>query len=388
MKKLILIVLAVVLIIGTALSCTQETPAPTTPQTTTQTPSSTPSVTEGQRIVIEPIVPAAPSTPKPTVAPDKVYKLRFNDWGPPQIDLGLRESEWAQLVEERSGGRIECDVYFSESLLKRPDTYRGLEAGLADVSIYVLGSCTGIHQINRVIDLPGTGIPSQKSEADILDRLWAKYPEMVKEMGNVEVLHSRGLPGTHIFMTDKFHQILVPADAAGVKTYANQQWTDVFNDIGIAIVNPAVMEWYSSLERNLIQGMFIHWLVPISFGLNELFKYDTICGGGLGMQHLMYLMNKDTFNELPPDLQQVVLDTSETTMMAYLQDDPKTINASIEQAKMNGATIVELTDDQLQLWLDLAKPIHEEWIADSEAAGFTNARAIYNDMMAMIPEYE
>jgi hypothetical protein len=74
--------------------------------------------------------------------------------------------------------------------------------------------------------------------------------------------------------------------------------------------------------------------------------------------------------------------------MMYLEDDPKTINASIEQAKMNGANIVELNQDQLQQWLDLAKPIHEQWIAESEAAGFTNARAIYNDMMAMIPEYE
>ncbi|MFH1646684.1 MAG: TRAP transporter substrate-binding protein DctP, partial [Chloroflexota bacterium] len=343
---------------------------------------------QGKFIVIEPSIPAAPA-PKPAVAPAKVYKYRFNDWGPSQIDIGLRAKEWAQVIEDRSGGRVHFDTFFAEALLKRADTYRGLEAGLADVSIYVLGSNPGIHQINRVIDLPGTGIPGQIAQQEIYQKLRDKYPEMLKEYGNAFPLIMRGLPAEHIHNTGKFHLVRVPADAAGLKTYANALWSDAFNTIGVAIVNPAVMDWYLSLDRNLIQGMFMHWLAIYSFGLTELMKYHTLIGeSGIGMQSFGYIMNKDSFAELPADLQKIVLDTSTEWFNKYREDDPKTIQAGIDLAKKLGNQVVTLTPDEQQQWFDLAKPIHEKWIADSEKAGFANARAIYNDMLAMIKEYK
>ncbi|OGO44518.1 MAG: hypothetical protein A2Z05_01000 [Chloroflexi bacterium RBG_16_60_22] len=386
MKKLILISLVVILLVGTVLAGCAKQAAPS-PAPAPAAPAPKPAE-QGKFIVIEPSIPAAPA-PKPAVAPAKVYKLRFNDWGPAQIDIGVRAQEWAKVIEDRSGGRIEIDTFFTESLLKRADTYRGTEAGLADVALYVLGANPGIHQINRVIDLPGTGIPGQIAQQEIYEKLRAKYPEMLKEYGNVFPLIMRGLPAEHIHTTGKFRLVRVPADAAGLKTYANALWSDALGSIGVAIVNPAVMDWYLSLDRNLIQGMFIHWLAIYSFGLTELMKYHTLIGeSGAGMQTFGYIMNKDSFAELPADLQKIVLDTSTEWFSKYREDDPKTIQAGIDLAKKLGNQVVTLTPEEQQQWLDLAKPIHEKWIADSEKAGYANARAIYNDMMAMVKEYK
>jgi len=171
--------LILVLLVGTVLTaCAEEAeePAPAPAPRQPEQP--------GKYVVIEPKIPERPAKP-PAVEPEKVYKLKYSDWGPPFIDLGVRAKEWMQVLYERSGGRLVVDGYWSESLLRRQDTIRGCEAGLADIVLYVLGSNPGIHNINRVIDLPGTGMPGQIAMRDIYNALYAKYPEFEEEYAKV-----------------------------------------------------------------------------------------------------------------------------------------------------------------------------------------------------------
>jgi TRAP-type C4-dicarboxylate transport system substrate-binding protein len=150
------------------------------------------------------------------------------------------------------------------------------------------------------------------------------------------------------------------------------------------------MEMYTSLQTNLIQGMFVHWLFTFSFGLTELFKYHAVCGeSGTGMQTFGYIMNKDSFNELPPDLQKIFLDTQMEWMWYSLnEDDPATLAAGEQLAKDIGNEVYYMTEEEQQVWVDFALPIHEEWIAEREKEGYTRAREIYNDMIQMVATYK
>jgi TRAP-type C4-dicarboxylate transport system substrate-binding protein len=386
-KKIIMISLVIVLLAGLILSsCAEETAEPTPQQTTPQQEQPTePSGHVSRYLAIEPKPVEKTERPEP----EKVYKLRYSDWGPPFIDIGVRAQEWIAAIEERTEGRIHIDGYWSESLMKADDTFRGVEAGIADIALYVLGGSPGVHQINRVIDLPGTGIPTQAAQRDIYLKLRAKYPELDAEYGKAFPLFMRGLPAEHIHTTGKFHLVRTPDDLAGLKTYANALWTEQLDSKGASINNVAVMEQYTSLERGLIQGMFVHWLFIYSFGLTELMKYHAVVGeGGLGMQTFGYIMNRESYAQLPDDLKKIFMDTTdEWAELALTEDDPTTIAAGIALAEELGNEVAYLTDAEIAEWYEFAKPIHEQWIADSEAAGFTNARAIYDDMMQMIAEY-
>ena len=326
MKRFALISLAIILVAGLILSsCTKETTTPTP----SPAPAPAPAPEQpGKYVVIEPKIPEAP-VKQPVEAPEKVYKLRYSDWGPPFIDLGIRAKEWIQVLYERSGGRLDVEGFWSESLLKRADTFRGCEAGIADIILYVLGSNPGIHQINRVIDLPGTGMPGQTAMHDIYNALYDKYPEFQKEYRGTFPIFMRGLPAELMHTTDKFHLVKTPDDLAGLKTYANPLWATQFDKKGAAVINVSVMEWYTSLERNLTQGMLIHWLAIYSFGLTELLKYHAVIGeSGSGMQTFGYIMNQDSFAQLPPDLQKIFLDTQMEWMgYSLTEDDPATLAA-------------------------------------------------------------
>ena len=319
----------------------------------------------------------------------EVYHLKYSDWGPEFWDIGVRAMEWIAAVEERTEGRVIITGYWSEALLKRLDTYRGVETGLADIALYVLGGNPGIHQINRVIDLPGTGIPGERAQMEIYQRLRDKYPELDEEYGNAFPLRMIGLPAEHIHTTAKFHLVRTPEDLAGIKTYANPLWTEQLDSVGAAVMDVSPMEWYTSLDTNLIQGMLIHWNAVYDAGLTELFQYHTVIGAsGSGAQTIGWIMNRDSFDELPGDIQDIILESALEFNEPSLEDS---VNTGIEgraYAESIGHEVVDLTPAEIQLWYDLAKPIHEQWIAESEAAGFANARTIYNDMMAMVEEYK
>jgi len=330
-----------------------------------------------------------PEPEAPALDPAKVYNLKYIDWGPEFWDIGVRAKEWIAEVDRLTGGKVKIEAYFAESLVKRMDTYRAIETGVADIALYVLGGNPGVHQLNRVIDLPGTGIPNERAQMEIYNKLRDKYPELEEEYGNAFPLRMMGLPPEHIHTTDKFKQVITPEDLAGLKTYANQLWEKQIGAYGGAIVNPSPMEWYTSLDTNLMQGMFIHWNAVYDSGLLELFKYHTVVGeGGMGMQTIGWIMSRDSFNQLPAEYRKIILETAEAWQEPSLADSVNTAKEGRAAAIEMGHVVVDLTPAQQQIWLDLAKPIHEQWIAETEAAGFDNARDIYNDMMEMIEDYQ
>ncbi|HJX12172.1 MAG TPA: TRAP transporter substrate-binding protein DctP [Dehalococcoidales bacterium] len=385
MKRLALIPLLLILLAGMILaSCSQAAPAPAPGQATILNPSTPQGPT-----TITPQIPAAPA-PAPAPAPAKVYKLRYSDWGPSVTGRAKIAQQMARVLEERTGGRVKTDLFFAASLLSSTDTYRGVEAGLADMAVYVLGSFgSKQHQLNRVIDLPGIGMPSMKAGTEIYYKLMAKYPEMDKEYGDAFTLTIHKLPAEHMHTTDKFHLVKSPADMAGVKTYANPMMVDRLASVHAAIVDVGVPQWYSALERNLQQGMLIHWNALYDFGLMELFKYHTVIGdSGVEMQSIGVVMNRNTFNSMPADIQGIVLDFAKDWREADLQDKLNVQQAAINQAKQMGHEIYNATPAEVQQWYDLFKPMQEQWIADTEAAGRSSARAVFNDMLQMIKDYK
>jgi TRAP-type C4-dicarboxylate transport system substrate-binding protein len=362
-------------------------PAPAPAPTPAPTPAPAPAPTPAPSPEPAPVPSPAPE-PAPAPEPKKVYELKYSDWGPEFWDIGVRAMEWIAAVEERTNGGVKIEGYWSEALLKRMDTYRGVETGLADIALYVLGGNPGIHQINRVIDLPGTGIPGERAQMEIYQKLRDKYPELLEEYGNTFPLRMIGLPAEHVHTTAKFHLVRVPAEMSGLKTYANPLWTEQLDSVGAAVMDVSPMEWYTSLDTNLMQGMLIHWNAVYDSGLADLFQYHTVIGeSGSGAQTIGWIMNRDSLAELPAEYQKIILDSAIEWDEPSLEDSVNTAIEGRAYCEEMGHEVVDLTPEEIQQWLDLAKPIHEQWIAESEAAGFANARTIYNDMMQMVAEY-
>lgn len=315
-------------------------------------------------------------TEKPAAA--QVIELKYNDFNPQGMGIALLAEKAAKMVEERTNGKVKIVPYFSQTLLKYPETFKGVSTGVADISFYLVGGSPGVHHVNEFYNLPFIGYKSMDDAARVYTELLKKFPEFQAENEKLGVrwLSVRPMLPFHIHMVNK--QIRVPDDLKGQKLAAEGYFAQAVKGVDGVALNMAPTDWYTSLQKGIVSGHFTHWMVPKEFKTVELFKYHTIFGtGGAGNGAIGYLVNLETWKKLSPDVQQVLVDVFQWLAEEGVKFDNEMEKKSIGEAKQAGHVFVELTPQEVQLWADSAgKPVIDKWIADNEAKGLP-ARKIY-----------
>jgi len=325
------------------------------------------------------------AAPEPTPAPTEVIRLKYSDHTPEQADVSQRSKRAMEMIEEQSGGRVEITCYFGGSLLQMGEAYRGAQTGVADICFYVSGTNPGLHELNDVSRLPFIGWPSMEAGTYMLKELWAKFPQLGEEFEGLKPLALSMTPPFQILTTKT--PVHVPAEMEGMKIMASGTWVEVLQTTGAVAVQLMAPDWYTSLDRGLAEGHIMPVVGAQIFGTLELFKYCTYFGeGGASMGSMMLLMNLDTWNSLPPDIQKIVEDATDWWVEEALKADIEQMRLADDAARELGITFVNVTPEEMQLWFDAAQPTHEDWIAKNEAKGLP-AREIYEEARRLIEEY-
>jgi len=326
--------------------------------------------------------PAPSPSPSPSPAPAKPIELKFTSWTPPApVAIGQANLKWKAMVEERSEGRLTIELFEGGALAARDETLRALQTGIADIGYHAVTELP----VNRITRLPMLGITSKWAAAEIHGKLMEKFPEMGEEMGNLKVLGLLGMPPEQLMFTKK--EVHVPADIKGMKIIAGGEIAQVLDAAGAAAMDLTPGDWYMSLERGLVEGHNINFLAAFAFGTVELFQYHTLLGdGGTGLVIIGYLMNPESWNNLPADLQKILAEATTWVSEEVMQLDERDQQAGIDIAKEANHTFINLTPEEIQQWADLATPVHQKWIADNAAKAPT--QAMYDELQRLKAEYE
>jgi TRAP-type C4-dicarboxylate transport system substrate-binding protein len=227
-----------------------------------------------------------------------------------------------------------------------------------------------------------------KAGTEIYKELLNKYPELQKDFGDLKMIYGHFLPGIQLHTTEK--AIIIPADMKGMKLLATgEDLTKALSLLGSDPIETSPTDYYMELDKGLAEGIFQHIPAVDSFQLSSLLHYHTILGySGVGMVFLYEFMNMERWNSLPPDLQQIILEEGEVLDQQTMAMDEELMAQLLEQWEAKGDIIHIASQSEMQLWSDLFAPASENWIKSAEAAGYSNARAIYNDAKKMISEYE
>jgi TRAP-type C4-dicarboxylate transport system substrate-binding protein len=95
-------------------------------------------------------------------------------------------------------------------------------------------------------------------------------------------------------------------------------------------------------------------------------------------------MNKNTWNRLPKDIQQVITDVTNEMM-------PDTLCAAVTAEKELGKKgalernnpIYEMPAAERARWVALGKPVYEKWVKDMEVKGLPG-RAVYDEAVRLM----
>ena len=281
---------------------------------------------------------------------------------------------------------VQIESYWSQTLLKSEEVYRGTQTGLTDLGSYVYGTNAGLHPLHDFAALPFIGWPSMAAANEIYGKLSQQFPEIEGEFEGVKLLWYGFMPPYLFSFTDK--EVRTTEDIKGMKLVSSDVTTPLLQAIGASPIDVDLSEYYISLERGLAEGIGIHYPAQNIFGLNELLPYHTEFGeGGYAMVPQFLIMNLDAWNKLPPDTQEIFEDVfpnyQTPAIVAMDENDIKTVRGMCEEL---GHSFVYLTPEEIQEWAKYAQPIHDKWIADNEARGLP-AQAIYDEAKRLISEY-
>lgn len=299
------------------------------------------------------------------------------------VQKGLFEP-WEKLVEERSGGRIDVQLFPSMQLGgKPPQLFDQARDGVVDISWTLLGYTPGRFPISEVFELPFLS-GSATATTTALQEFQAKY--LGDELKDVHplLLHAPSAYKIHL----KSKPVETMADLRRLKIRApSRTMTDGLNALGATAVGMPVPEVPQSLTTGVIDGAVIPWEVFGSLRLEEITKFHTEFGvedGGMSTSVMALVMNKAKYDALPDDLKQVIDETTGAAMAplaGQVLDDAE--SEERQKALDGGGTITVIPPDQLAEWHEASQPVIDNWVKAMDAAGH-DGQAMLDEARAMM----
>jgi TRAP-type transport system periplasmic protein len=322
--------------------------------------------------------PAASSAP---AAAPKVFELRVSHAAPGVAPIAKMVQAMGDRIVQNSNGRVKISYYWTNTLVPYAESFKGIQTGVADI---------GNHSIavdfqpltNAAIMLPFMGYKSMESGTKIFWQLFNSTPAIQKEWSGVKVLVARMMPTMQIHMAKK--EVKVPSDVAGIKIGSKGEVATFINNAGGTAIDVQVPDLVMSLNTGLIQGWWSHFPSLTTFKVMEMLKYHTIVGeGGVSMNMDTLIMNQDTWNKMPANLQKVCEEAAQWYTTEMIKADLKEVDGAVAQAKSLNHTVTYLTPDEIKAWTTAALPVHQDYISKLAARGI-DAKSVYEAARKLI----
>lgn len=286
-------------------------------------------------------------------------KFRLAHTTPPGNHITLAYQKFADLVKEKSGGKITVQVFPNAVLGSDRVLIEGAQKGSLDVGVSSTPNLAVFAREFSVFDLPYITSPKfQKNLYASIDKggpLHAYFEEVSNKVGLQPIMYAEY--GYRHFVTVK-RPVSKASDLAGLK----MRTTDSPVEVAVAKAlrtNPAPIAWgevYTALQQGTIDAEGNTF--PHLFGAkhHEVLKYAITSAHNYCMQVAM--ANKAWWDKLPPSAQQVINEAARDAV-AYQREVlyPDNEKAAREGFIKAGITIYDATDEDIEEFRKMTRPV-------------------------------
>jgi TRAP-type C4-dicarboxylate transport system substrate-binding protein len=298
------------------------------------------------------------------------FTLRYADYRP---QVGLDGELYGWLLEEitaRTDGRVQFETYWGEALLTQREMLGGVKEGSADMAMIP----TGIYSTE--LSLWNVLLPFLVGPTDPVDQYecgWEICQQSEEMQGQLAMWNQRPIALTVYgsLMIGGVVPVTTLDDVEGL-TVRSATGSDSLHisALGANTVYIPAPDVYSAMEKGSID------LIYGAPGMYDIFQIYTIMpnyvilipnfSGGLTPTTI----NLDTWNSLPADIQEIILEVGQEFSMRYAQEYSAAVTEMIEKWESAGAVVQELSMEDLESWADLIEEeAKAQWVAGVEAAG-------------------
>ncbi len=293
---------------------------------------------------------------------------------------------WGEAVEAASGGRIEIQHFDAMSLGGGPpQLIDQARDGVVDLVMTLPGYTPGRFPSVEVFELPFMMTDPAATaaafwtimEEDLQDSEFADFKMLGAWVHGPGVIHSEE-PVTSL--EDMAGQTL-----RGPTRVIN----DLLGELGATPVGMPVPAVPEALSKGVINGTVIPWEVTAPLRLSELVGNHTEfteSDEALYTATIVLAMNKDRWNSLPADLQEIIMAESGAKLSRMAAQVMYDFDAPARDTAVSaGNNIITLSAEEIARWKAASEPVVGRWIADMEGRGI-DGQALIDRARALIAE--
>ncbi|HHW44192.1 DctP family TRAP transporter solute-binding subunit [Desulfofundulus thermobenzoicus] len=278
---------------------------------------------------------------------------KFSHVTAPGTPKGLAAQKFADLVKERTKGRMEIQVFPSSQLYGDKDEFEALQANNVQFIAPSAGKLISFDPRFQIGDMPFLFKDNQGAS-----RFWDSE-EGKKLLQSLEKQGMLGLTawpnGMRQFMNSK-KELKTPADFQGLKFRipAGGVLVDIFQALGAGTSNIPFSEVYTAMQQKVVDGTIATFDNIENEKYAEVLNYLTVAN----VNNLSYIVvvNKQFWDGLPADLRQTVEQCLKEATDYERQEADKLDQESLAKLKQK-IKVYELTPQERQAFVQAMQPV-------------------------------
>jgi|GEM_PF-3193976 len=288
---------------------------------------------------------------------EKTYKLRLVTEYSLSDRRGMIVQGFADQVEQETNGRLQIEIYPDGQLFKSDAHYEAVSAGSVEMAVTHFGK--GWPQIIPELTILGSEVFEDSTHAlnALNGPLGDRLSQLLAEKANTKLLGWTGA-GNVDAMGCRDKQIKSTGDLKGLRMRVpNATQSALVEAFGgaPALINPT--EAYLALQRGTIDGVFSTTPSGVVYSkLYEVCEYWTRIRISLGVEH-GFVINRDTWNSLPEDIQQVLVQAAREKGEALIADLEAVADEEWAEVANAGAQVYEVPAEEVKKWREILAPV-------------------------------
>ena len=256
----------------------------------------------------------------------------INAGPPPAQGMTLVLSQWADDIKNKTGGRVKIDIYWAQTLSPVNQIVNNTSTGVVDIGAVAPAQEPGKLPLSMVAQLPGFGTNYTAQCMAFWDLMNQEPLASEYSKYNLLPISVNFIPDYHLISNKPIN---TAADLKGKKIAAAGFIADTLSALGAVPIAMSPNEQYEGMQKGTIDGNAAPYSAISDFKFYEVAKYIENFNFGGRVQPI--LINKNSWNKLPADIQNIIKGTL-----------PDIIQYNINDIVGQGQPLFPLTDKIIQ----------------------------------------
>ena len=291
--------------------------------------------------------------------------LRWGHLQPKDHPVSAGTNKFAQIVEQKSGGRIKVKEFPNSALGSELQQQAALQGGTQEMMSASTTTLVGIVKEFGVLDFPFLFANEREADAMLDGPIGQRLLDRLPEHGLVGLAYwENGFRN----VTNSKRPITRAEDLEGLKirVMQNPVYLETFKTVHANPVPMAFGELFTALESRTVDAQENPYSIILGNKFNEVQKYLSITRHSYNA--FIVLMSRQTWDKLSQAEKKIVQDAAIEARAYERQVARAAAGRDLETLKARGMQVNEVAPPEIARMRDMLKPVSEKFAASYDPA--------------------